>query len=141
MVSLYHVNTVHQAELQAQLAKHPNAAIHDDNWYIFVTEYEGDERTSTPIVVDELGLEGDELVWYVAKVLATDKDAVLHMNIRTADGLYRHPAWRIWCAKYEDREQFKSDWLALNELLPSWPEYTESVTYDQAKDLLFNAVV
>lgn len=138
--SIYHKDCSHTGELAYLLAKYPQPANHDQIHYIFVSEYTGEDRASTPIDVDQLGLEGDDLIWYIAKILATDIEAVLHLNVRTADILHRHPAWRIWCANYEERDQFKSDWLTLNEKLPSWPEYTESVTYEDARDILFNAV-
>lgn len=149
--SIYHVNCSHTAELEQLIAKHHQPANHDQLHYVFVSEYVGDDRTSTPINVDELGFEGDSLVWYIAQILATDVDAVLHLDIRTADMLHKHPAWRIWCANYaEDQiELFKSDWDGVENAIVGinpaastlWPEYNDTMTYIEGREVVFNAIM
>lgn len=150
--SIYHKDCSHTVELEALLARHPQPAHHDQVHYIFASSYTGKDRTSVPIGVDSLGLYGDALAWYIAKIITTDVDAVLELHVRTVDELHRHPAWRIWCANYtedeEGRKQFKEDWEyiknmvseSLPEALAVWPEYSEALDYLQGREVIFQAI-
>ena len=152
--SIYHKDSIHQDELTVMQSRHPQPANHDQLHYVFASQYTGDDRTSAPIDIDALGLGGDELAWAVAKILASDDNAVLHLGVYTADALYHHPAWRIWCASYDGesvgdgRAQFESDWryieqiiaTAIPEASASWPAYSESMTYEQGRAIVLAAI-
>lgn len=150
--SIYHKDTIHVAELGALLAKHPQPANHDQVHYVFASSYEGTERTSVPIDVDSLGLSGDELAWAIAQIITTDDNAVLELNVGTADALHKHPAWRIWCANYEDTEagrvQFKEDWEYIANMVATfmpeaaslWPSYSESYSFVEGKAAILAAI-
>lgn len=132
-------DTADQESLDQLKALNPYAAIHDDKHYLFIKQ--PSDRSYTVNKVDKWEEQGDDRVWKLATILATDDNAVLEADIYTFDALHKHPAWRIWCAKYEDREQFKADWLAFNELLPAWPEYNESTTYLEGRDIIYSVIL
>lgn len=139
-------------ELEVLLARFPYAAIHDDVHYVFADVSAIEDAIDISELVDEEGnkLEGDALVWVLAKILTMDDSSVLHMNRSQVQSLHNHPAWRIWCANYseEDRDQFESDWNYITQLLAekkpeassAWPAYSEAISYEYGKNILFEAI-
>jgi hypothetical protein len=66
----------------------------------------------TTSLVDEEGnpMQGDLLVAALAKILfSTDRSRAIHIPFNDAVALHKHPAWRLWCAKYEDKDELEKD--------------------------------
>jgi len=149
MRSLYHQDCT-LPELQDMLERYPQAANHDQMHYVFADSH---ADTVNPFLIGSLELEGDTLAWALAKILCdpANVDLVIWGAKAEVSWLNKHPAWRIWCAKYSDdqREQFKSDWEYIKQMVAnampdksgSWPEYNESITYKEGREIIFTAIV
>lgn len=131
-------DTINQESLDQLKALNPYAAIHDDKHYLFIKQ--PSDRSYAVNKVDEWEEQGDDRVWKLATILATDDNAVLEADVYTFDALHRHPAWRIWCAKYEEREQFKADWITLSSSIGILPPYSSNMTFLEGKEILYSTI-
>ena len=146
--SLYHVDST-LPTLETQKEKWPKAASHDGSHYLFPDSVDGVEGIFISDLVDEEGsqLSGDALAWALSKLIASpdNKDLVIYGTYSQFSSLHKHPAWKIWCAKYgteegEGRSKFQEDWNYVGNLVPGWPEYSEEITYQNGRELLYLAV-
>lgn len=148
MAIYMHKDTVHQENLQALKALNPKAACHDGVWFYFIKEIPESDRTYTSVDVTEWDLSGDELVWEFAKLVTNNVDTAVRFDVYTGHAMYQHPAYRIWCANYEGRTQFQSDWIYIKNMIaekmpeaaPNWPEYSSDLTFEQGREVIFNAI-
>ena len=131
---------VEGTELHDMLQRFPQAGTHNSNNYIFVGCH---PEASDPIVVSELTdsegerLTGDELVLALAVEMLKDARRPIHLTKGEASALHKHPLWRLWCGTYgEERELFKADWQYVEAMMPGWPAYTATLTYEDAKTTL-----
>lgn len=150
MAIYMHKDTSHQENLKALIKLNPYAACHDGVWYYFIKEIHESDRTYDAENISEWGLAGDELAWKFAALITplANKDVVPRFDVYTGHSLYQHPAYRIWCAKYEDRAQFKADWQYIKEMVTRmnpeaaalWPEYNEQMSYKDGREIIYTAI-
>ena len=109
MWSIYLAQNESQGELADMLSLFPQAAIHDATNYIFVATH---PKPANPIIVSELGAESTEdLVPILARLLfATDRTRAIHLTKQQAIALHSHPAWKLWCASYDDWRDLENDY-------------------------------
>lgn len=108
MWSIYLQQPEPEGELADMLSRFPQAANHDATNYIFVATH---TEAINPILVDELDAETTEdLVPILARLLfATDRSRAIHLTKTQTIALHAHPAWRLWCANYEDWHELEED--------------------------------
>lgn len=149
--SLYHIDST-LPHLQEQKEKWPESPVHDGLHILFADTH----NDADPIYISDLTNDHnkDSIAWAIAKLLVDPEniDVVLCGAYAQFNELHRHPAWRIWCGNYDietdGRELFVSDWgyikNMISEYMPeasdSWPEMTDSITYADGREIIFNAV-
>ena len=155
--SLYHVDST-LPTLEAQKEKWPKAPNHDGSHYLFPDTPPGVEGIFISDLKDEedKALSGDLLALALSALIAdpANVDLVIKGTYGQFNTLHKHPAWRIWCAKYDTEDEgngrslFEADWeyvkgmLAtyIPEAVDGWPEMSVSLTYDNGREIIFNAV-
>lgn len=157
--ALVHIDNT-DTRLDALRARYPQAARHDGVHYYFAAipdGYESDPRLVHigDIVDPETGeqLTGDGLAWALAQLLADPANTQIIIGMSRAQGksLYAHPAWRIWCANYNEDSPatLAEDWAYIGNMLNTyrpdladqWPEYTEEMTPAQGREIIYQAIV
>lgn len=87
-----------------------DAAIHDGLNYIFA---DIDPTATDFILLTNLFVEDmttDEKVSVIARLLfAEDRTKPIHIEKGDCKALYAHPAWRLWCGAYEDKDTLEAD--------------------------------
>ncbi len=101
------------SELHWLLSKHPKVANPDGLNYLFaeVCPFAVDPILTTDFVDGEGQLlTGDALMQAVAKLLfSTDRSRAIHIPMSQARELHKHPAWALWCGKYDDSLELEAD--------------------------------
>ena len=151
--SLYHINST-LPHLQDQKEKWPEAPNRDGLHILFADTH----KDADPVYISDLtnGDNKDSIAWAIAKLLVYPEniDVVLCGTYAQFNELHRHPAWQIWCGNYDveldgdGRDLFVSDWAyiknMISEYMPeaegSWPEMSDSITYSDGREIIFNAV-
>ena len=133
---------VEGSELSRLLEKFPQAGKPDDTNFIIPSSL--DDCLNPFIIGEQLDEEGEKLTG-VALVLAVGKELVKEGRNWAILGEYQeiitlsnHPIWKLWQKQYtdENRVAFETDYLAVRELFPALPEYSETITFQQAADWL-----
>jgi hypothetical protein len=64
-----------------------------------------------PIDLSEAEYEDtNELVAIIASELfAEDRSKAIHLTKSQALTLYAHPAWRLWCGRYDNKDELEAD--------------------------------
>lgn len=135
----------------AQTEAWPHAACHDGVHKAFASTH----PLETGVIkayewVDGEGkpLEGDSKVWAMAQVMATDHPPI-HDYQSNWSNLFKHPAHRLWCAKYEDQlELFQSDLVSMREMISKgmpealslWEDGIQGKTYDQIPNVMLGLI-
>jgi hypothetical protein len=97
--------------------------------------------------VDEEGaiLEDDFLAWEMAKLLVRPDRPVIYGQLTNFSTLYNHPAYRLYCGRYESYDQQFTDDLAymtnmisvgMPEALDDWADSIEGKTSEELKDIM-----
>ncbi len=102
------------------------------------------------LFVDEAGeqLQGYKLVLALAKFMATPGRPVLYAEQGVFSQLYRDPAYRLYCGKYDNDEDFQSDIADFTAMiaeempaaLTAWESAIAGKTYDQAADVMLSLI-
>lgn len=154
MAIYMHKDTAYQDNLEALMKLNPHAACHDGVWHYFIKEIPEANRTYDAVNISEWGLAGDELAWQFAALITpkSNKDVVPRFDVYTGHSLYQHPAYRIWCANYQDdeagRKQFKADWQYIKEMVTRmnpeaaelWPEWREDMSFVEGRETIYSAI-
>jgi hypothetical protein len=96
------------SEIKDRIIRWPQAAQHDGLNYIFVDTH---SNALDPIDLSEAEYEDtNELVAIIASELfAEDRSKAIHLTKSQALTLYAHPAWRLWCGRYDNDEALEVD--------------------------------
>lgn len=128
----------------AQDAAAQDIVSHDGINRVFMRTH---ELETDAIRAYEIDLSLDERALFMANLLVNEHPPI-HDYQHNLSALYRHPMHRVWCAKYDDRDLFVSDWAYIKNMIAeympeaagSWPEMSDSLTYADGREIIFNAV-
>lgn len=128
-------------EAWEMLNLYPHAACHDGTNVVFVSTHpNADDPFILPVTTDD-----SSLIMFAATFLFQEQVHAMHLTKSQAKRLFRHPAHRLWCARYEEdqRDLFESDYNANRNFALSlgsdlWPEYSEELTPEQARQIMLN---
>jgi hypothetical protein len=97
-----------ESEIKDRILRWPQAAQHDGLNYIFVDTH---SNALDPIDLSEIEYETtDDLVAIIASELfAEDRSKAIHLTKSQAITLYAHPAWRLWCGRYDNKDALEAD--------------------------------
>jgi hypothetical protein len=97
-----------ESEVKYLIQKWPHAAIHDGLNYVFVTTH---PAAFEPIDLSVAEYETvDQLIAIIANALfSDDRSRAIHLTKSQAVTLYAHPAWRLWCGRYDNKDALEAD--------------------------------
>lgn len=97
-----------ESEIKDRILRWPHAAQHDGLNYIFVDTH---SNALDPIDLSEIEYETtDDLVAIIASELfAEDRSKAIHLTKSQVLTLYAHPAWRLWCGRYDNKDALEED--------------------------------
>ncbi len=142
------------------LKRHPHPAQHDKSLNTLFCETvehltkgsveEPNKVYLSEVFIDAEGeqLQGDQLAWAMAKFMAQPVRPALYAPAGVFSQLYAHPAYRLYCGKYEDDAAFQADLAYLTsmieagmpEALPAWNAAIDGVTYDQIGPVMLGLI-
>jgi hypothetical protein len=134
------------------IAKHPTPARHDGFNTLFCECAPTDEPhiVISDVFVDTEGevLEGDSLAWALAKFLANPDRLPLYGTMGQWNTMHNHPAYRLYCGKYDDNAKFHEDLAymsamigaAMPEALPAWTNATNGIGYEEAAGAMLTLI-
>ncbi len=119
-------------------AKHKTPAKHDGFNTLFCecAPIEEPHIVISDVFID---IEGDSLAWALAKFLANPDRLPLYGTMGQWNTMYNHPAYRLYCGKYDYDAKFQEDLAYMSAMieagmpaaLPAWNAATNGITYDQ----------
>ena len=137
---MYKVNDMSEQAVWLR-TKHPNAVSHDGVNSLFVSIPENTEGMFTLPQTDI-----DTMVMTAAAFLYKETAGML-LTKAQAETLFRHPAHRLWCARYEEDQMdlFESDYndnrdYAVAMGSTSWPEFSEDLTPLEARAIMLETL-
>jgi hypothetical protein len=97
-----------ESEIKDRILRWPHAAQHDGLNYVFVTTH---PAAFEPIDLSVAEYETvDQLIAIIANALfAEDRSKAIHLTKAQTLTLYAHPAWRLWCGRYDNDEALEVD--------------------------------
>ena len=97
-----------ESEVKYLIQKWPHAAIHDGLNYVFVTNH---PAAFEPIDISVAEYETvAQLIVIIANALfSDDRSRAIHLTKSQAVTLYAHPAWRLWCGRYDNKDELEED--------------------------------
>lgn len=97
-----------ESEVKYLIQKWPHAAIHDGLNYVFVTNH---PAAFEPIDLSVAEYETvAQLIVIIANALfSDDRSRAIHLTKSQAVTLYAHPAWRLWCGRYDNKDALEAD--------------------------------
>lgn len=106
--------------IERLLQRFPSPAKHDGYNILFAQTIEdltnGEMSEDSPLVIEKtfvddngVPLDGETIALSLAKLLFDPDRPVIYGSLSVFIALYNHPAWRLWCGKYEDKDELESD--------------------------------
>jgi hypothetical protein len=134
------------------IAKHPAPARHDGFNTLFCECAPISEMciVISDLFVDAEGevLEGDSLAWALAKFMANPDRLPLYGTMGQWNTMYNHPAYRLYCGKYDDDTKFQEDLAYMSamieegmpEALSAWTDATNGIGYEEAAGVMLTLI-
>jgi hypothetical protein len=108
------------SNIERLFQRFPTPAIHDGYNILFAQTIEeltnGEMSEDSPLVIEEtfvddngVLLDDEAIALSLAKLLFEPDRPVIYGNLGVFVALYNHPAWRLWCGKYEDKDDLEAD--------------------------------
>ena len=133
---------IENSECWQLLQRFPRGGMPDQANYIFAGSLDEPLNPfliSNLVDAEGLKLEGDAFVLAAGKELSKDgREHGILGDKNDIITLSHHPIWKLWQKHYDEdnRAAFEADYLAVRERFPALPEYSETITFQQAADWL-----